>query len=522
MKKILLLALVFFLGLVGGKIDWRNLQDRFQPADKEAVSTDSENHRILYWVDPMHPQYKSDKPGKAPDCGMDLVPVYADQEPTQEVPENWIQIPTGKQQLMGVRYGTVTRMPLEETVRTVGRISYDETRITRVHPKIDGWIEKVHVDFTGQFVRKNQPLLEIYSPALVATQNEFLLAARARDSLSQSSFKEISSGSRSLYEAARQRLLLWDVDEATIERIEKTGEIKKALTLFSPVSGFVLERNAYDRQRVTSETELYAIADLSNVWVLADVYEYEMPLLRIGQTAQLDLAYLPGQILQGRVDYIYPQLDPDTRTLKVRIQVPNTGYVLKPDMYVNVTFRAGHGTQVTVPSEAVMDSGTEQIVFVAHDRGFFEPRKVTIGAEVDGYYVVRAGLQPGEKVVTSANFLVDSESRLKAAMGAMAGMGHGGHAPAEPKVPQQKQPETNHRNHTPPPKPQQNPPSEPAGQPRPSPPMEDHSQHGATPSQDHSQPEGKPAKEEPKPNPPSGSEHQGHQGREDHGSHNPR
>ncbi|MBI4455549.1 MAG: efflux RND transporter periplasmic adaptor subunit [Acidobacteria bacterium] len=432
------LALTLFLiGLVGGKRNWDGwLLSRLPYDKKEATSADvtqdksgllgANERKVLYWVDPMHPKYKSDKPGKAPDCGMDLVPVYADEETwAEKPPEGAFKIPTGKQQLMGVRYGTVIQAPMKKTLRAVGRIVYDETRIARVHPKIEGWIEKVYVDFTGKLVDKDQPLVDIYSPALLSTQQEYLLAAKAREHLASNSFKEISSGAVSLYESSRKRLLLWDIDEKTIDEIEKAGQPRKALTLYSPIRGFVLARNAYERQRITPETELYAVADLSNVWVLAEIYEYELELVRVGQKAQLELTYFPGNKFEGIVDYIFPQLDSNTRTLKVRIQVPNPRYLLKPDMYANVTFHISYGTRTAVPVEAVLNSGAEQTVFVAHENGFFEPRKVKIGGEVEDHYIILEGLKPGERVVISGNFLIDSESRLKSAMDSMVGMGHG-------------------------------------------------------------------------------------------------
>lgn len=425
-KIIVLLLIVFALGVASGNTGWHGLL--FSWLEREtrmAAAPDPKERKVLYWVDPMHPQYKSDKPGTAPDCGMDLVPVYADQQEgfqtAEDLPENALKISTGKQQLMGVRYGTVTRTSMKKTLRATGRIAYDETKIARIHPKIEGWIEKVYVDFSGKLVKKNQPLVDIYSPELVSTQQEFLLAARTRDSLASSPFKEISWGAHSLYQSSRKRLLLWDIDERTIDQIEKTSEVKKALTLYSPNEGFVLERNAYERQRVTPDTELYAVADLANVWILADVYEYEAPLIRIGQSALIELSYYPEKRFGGVVDYIYPELNAPTRTLKVRIQVRNRDYLLKPDMYANVTFNISYGNQVAVPIEAVLDSGVEQTVFIAHKSGFFEPRQIKTGAEVDGYYIVLEGLKPGERVVTSANFLIDSESRLKSALGAMAG-----------------------------------------------------------------------------------------------------
>ncbi|MBI3939420.1 MAG: efflux RND transporter periplasmic adaptor subunit [Acidobacteria bacterium] len=457
------IVLIFSLGIVGGKLNWdRRLMAWLDWNKTEATAAGAEKShsggrqegKVLYWVDPMHPRYKSDKPGKAPDCGMDLVPVYADQGAGAEdaVPGGF-RIPTGKQQLMGVRYGAVAHTAVTKVLRAVGRVAYDETKIVRVHSKIDGWIENVHVDFAGKLVSQGQPLVDIYSPALLSTQQEYLLAAKARDRLASSAFAEISSGALSLYESSRKRLLLWDIDEKTIDEIEETGEPRKVLTLYAPTGGFVLTRNAYPRQRITPETELYALADLSNVWVLADIYEYELELIHLGQKAQLELSYFPDRQFEGIVDYIFPELDANTRTLKVRIQVPNPRYLLKPDMYANATLQFTYGIQTVVPVEAVLNSGEEQTVFVAHKNGFFEPRKVRIGAEVEGRYIVLEGLKPGERVVTSGNFLIDSESRLKSAMGSMAGMGHGA-APEKDQAadPGSRGPETHEARPEPPPK----------------------------------------------------------------------
>ncbi|MBI4484279.1 MAG: efflux RND transporter periplasmic adaptor subunit [Acidobacteria bacterium] len=387
--------------------------------------------KVLYWVDPMHPAYKWDKPGKAPDCGMDLVPVYAEEgRAAENLPPDAVQISPRKLQLIGVEYGEVAFQPLSKTIRTVGRLAYDETKIARIHTKIEGWIERVYVDFTGKLVEKNQPLISIYSPELVSTQQEFLLAKKAKDYLKSSPVQQIAANALSLYEASRERLRLWDISEEQIKELEERGASTKTLTLYSPLDGFVLARNAFEKQRVTPETELYAIADLSTVWVLADVYEYELPMIRLGQEATMTLSYSPGKAFTGKVTYIYPQLDNMTRTLKVRLEFPNPDFQLKPDMYANVELRIDYGRQVSVPEEAVLDSGAEQIVFVAYEGGYFEPRKVQLGGKVDDRYIIGKGLKPGERIVTSGNFLIDSESRLKSAMGGMAGMGHGGGTPA--------------------------------------------------------------------------------------------
>jgi len=274
----------------------------------------------------------------------------------------------------------------------------------------------------------------VYSPELLSAQQELLIAKRAKDSLGVQPDAEISANALSLYAASRERLRLWDISEKQIEEVESSGKVTKALTLYSPISGFVVTRNAYERQRVTAETELYTVADFSNIWVLAEVYEYEIPQVRLGQAATVSFLYLPGRRYNGRVTYIYPQLDNTTRTLKVRVEVPNPNYELKPEMFANVELRSDYGRAVSVPEEAVLDSGAEQLVFVAREGGYFEPRKVQIGAKVNGRVIVLSGLAAGEKIVTSGNFLIDSESRLKSATAAMGAAGHG----AEPRQPEEK------------------------------------------------------------------------------------
>ncbi len=392
------------------------------PSPKEGVPS---RRRILYWQDPMHPQYRSDKPGKAPDCGMDLVPVYADEGPSGEnLPPGTVHISPQKQQLLGITYGEVATLPLAHTIRTVGKVAYDETRIRRIHPKIEGWIEKVYVDYTGKFVRQGEPLVSIYSPELVATQQEYLLALRARRYLESSSYREIAHSSLSLYEVSKKRLLLWDIPEEEIREIERRGEPIKALTIYAPTTGFVLTRNAYERQRVTPETDLYTIADLSTVWVLADIYEYEGPMVKLGQRALVTLPYYPGRTFSGKVTYVYPQVDNVTRTMKIRLEFPNPGLELKPDMYVNVELHVDYGRRLAVPEEAVLDSGDKHIVFVAHEGGYFEPREVRLGQKVGRLFIVLDGLKAGERIVTSGTFLIDSESQLRSALSTMSGMSH--------------------------------------------------------------------------------------------------
>lgn len=431
--------------------------------------------KVLYWQDPMHPAYKSDKPGKAPDCGMDLVPIYENGagQMTANLPEGAFPISPAKQQLIGVQYGEAAYQPVSKTLRAVGRLTYDETKIARIHPKIEGWIDQVFVDFTGKLVQKGQPLISLYSPELLQTQQEFLLARRGRKELAESTFRGAINASESLYQAARKRLELWDITEAQMAELEKSGKPTKDLTLYAPTDGFVLTRNAFTKQRVTPETELYAIADLSTIWVLADVYEYEAPEIKVGQRANVTLAYYPGRTFRGQVNYIYPQLDNATRTLKVRIELPNPDFTLKPDMYANAELKIDYGRRLVVPQEAVLDSGAEQTIFIAHEGGYFEPRKVQLGAKVDNQFIVLSGLKAGERVVTSANFLIDSESKLKSAAGGMGmpGMNHGGGGGEKKAMPKEGQPtpQADHSQH------------QPGGQPVPTAKPEDHSQHQAKP-----------------------------------------
>ena len=372
----------------------------------------------LYWVDPMHPWYKSDKPGTAPDCGMKLVPVLPGEEARYErranrLPEGSVQVPAEKQQLIGVEYGTAEYETTRDTIRAVARVMPDETRIAKVHSKLDGWIDQVFVDFTGKQVRAGDPLLSIYSPEALATQEEFLLARKAQHLMHDSPVHEMLGSTENLVAAAQKRLELWDISDSQIEEIAVKGEPLKNLTLYSPIAGFVMERNAFPKQRIGPDTVLYTVADLSRVWVLADIYEYEASAIRVGTPAALTLAYLPNRTFRGSVSYILPQVDPNTRTLKVRIEFENPGFVLKPDMYGEVEFATGGVRRLVVPQTAVLNSGDRQTVFVDRGNGFFEPREVRIGAQTDGRTEIVNGLKPGERIVVSGNFLLDSESQLQ-------------------------------------------------------------------------------------------------------------
>jgi membrane fusion protein, copper/silver efflux system len=390
-----------------------------EAAPATTSDTSSRQKKILYWYDPMHPSYKSDKPGIAPDCGMKLVPKYAD-DADDKLPSGTIRLSPERQQLISVRTTTVEREPLTRTIRTTGHLVPDESKIAHVHVKVNGWIDKVYVDFVGQLVKKGQPLFTVYSPDLVATEQEYLIALKGKKYLDDAPYREVSEGADSLVEASRERLKLWDISDAQIKSLEQTGKAEKTMTFYSPVSGFVLDRQAFPQAAVGPDKELYLLADLSDIWVDADVYEYELPYVRVGQKAVMQLSYTPGKTYTGRVTYVYPTVDPQTRTAKVRLQFPNPNFDLKPQMFADVSLEVNYGTNVVVPASAVLDSGTRKTVFIAKGDGYFEPREIQVGPQVDDKYVVLSGLRPGETIVTSGNFMIDSESQLNAATGDMS------------------------------------------------------------------------------------------------------
>ncbi|RJQ85423.1 MAG: efflux RND transporter periplasmic adaptor subunit [Desulfobacteraceae bacterium] len=333
-----------------------------------------------------------------------------------------VKISPERQQLIGVRLAKVEKRPLEKVIRTVGRIEYDEKRVGTVSTKIAGWVEELMADFTGRYVAKGQPLLTIYSPDLVSTQEEYLLALRARQSWEKSPFHEISSGGDLLVDSTRRRLRFWDISEAQIGQLEKSGAIQKALTLHSPMSGIILEKMVNRGTYVDPGATLFRIADLSVVWLIADIYEYELSAIRLDQHAEITLDSFGGESFRGKAVYIYPTLDPRTRTARVRFEFPNPKGRLKPEMFANVQIKIDLGIRTAVPTSAVIETGSRKVVLVSKGEGYFEPRDIATGARAEGYYEVIEGLRPDETVVTSANFLIDSESKLKEAVG-----GGGGH-----------------------------------------------------------------------------------------------
>ena len=340
---------------------------------------------------------------------------------TQELAPGTVRIEPERQQLIGVRLGRAEKRSLDKVVRTVGRVDYDEKRIGIVSPKVGGWIEDLYVDFTGRQVKKGEPLLTLYSPELVSTQEEYLLALRARGEWSKSSFPEVADSGALLVESARRRLKLWDISDAQIRSLETSGQVQRTLTLYSPFSGVVLEKTATRGMYIMPGAALYKVADLSVVWLIADIYEYELPHIRLGQQAAMRLSYFPGEVFTGRAIYIYPYLDSQTRTAKVRFEFPNPQGKLKPEMFADVEITVKLGARLVVAEEAVIDTGTRTVAIVSLGSGYFEPREVKLGARADGWVEVLEGLKEGEQVVTSANFLIDSESKLKDAVG---GGGH--------------------------------------------------------------------------------------------------
>jgi Cu(I)/Ag(I) efflux system membrane fusion protein len=360
----------------------------------------------------------------------------SEEEATEEAPQ--VEISPEQQQLIGVKTVKVALKSLQKVIRTVGRIEVDERKLATVNTKIEGWIEKLHVDYTGRYVKKGEPLVEIYSPELLATQQEFIStlkwagkqsgtaqtpepAHRGHDHSSQATANEpvselqkmLAKDAGAALGAARERMRLWDISEAQIKHIEQTGKAVRTLTLYSPVSGFVTQKMAIQGMKVMPGEKLFDIANLATLWIVADIYEYELPFVKVGQPARITLSYFPGRQFSSEIDYIYPTISADTRTAKIRLTLPNPGGQLKPQMFTNVEIRINLGKKLVIPDSAVIDTGTSQVVYVAKGEGAFEPREVELGLRADGAVEVLRGIKAGEKVVLSANFLIDSEAQLK-------------------------------------------------------------------------------------------------------------
>jgi Cu(I)/Ag(I) efflux system membrane fusion protein len=355
--------------------------------------------------------------------GMDFIPVYEDElagAASTVEGRAVVALSPERRQLLGIRSEQVREELIEHVIRTVGRITPDETRIHHIHTKYDAYVERLYVDFTGKFVKKGDRLVALFSPELLATQEEYLLALHARDRLAASDLPGVAKGGADLLAATRERLLLWDVAPEDIDAIGRAGKPQRAIDLHSDISGYVLQKNAIQGMRVMQADTLFDIADLSHLWVLADVYVSDLAAIRLGMRAEVSAAYLPGQTWRGPVTYIAPTVDEKTRTVKVRVEVDNRAAALKPDMYADVLLKADLGRGLVVPASAVIDAGDRKLVFLDRADGRLEPRRVEIGAALPEGVQVLSGLARGDRVVTSANFLLDSESSLKAALSSMA------------------------------------------------------------------------------------------------------
>ncbi len=403
---LILLVAVLLLAQFGGEKLYT--QSTAVAAEKD-TKKDGEK-KIKYWVAPMNPTYIREGPGKSP-MGMDLIPVYEDDDPSAE---GVIKIDPITVQNIGVRTAKTTRGPLYSTIRTVGHVTYNEELVEHVHTKISGWVETLFVDTTGESVYKGQKLLTIYSPELVATQEEYLQALEYKQQTAGSRFEDITRGADTLIESTKRRLLLMDIDPGQIEALEERGEVQKNMLLRAPATGIVINKNVFEGMKISPGMEIYTIADLSKVWVLVSIYEYELPFIRVGQMADMQLSYEPGAKYKGRITFIYPYLEPKTRTIQIRMEFDNPGLKFKPDMYANITIEAKASSDaILVPSEAVIRTGSRNVVITALGGGKFLPKDVTIGPEGKGLIQVLSGLDEGEVVVTSGQFLIDSESNLR-------------------------------------------------------------------------------------------------------------
>ena len=400
---------------------------------------------------PMHPTYVADHPGECPICGMDLVPIPraepdssgatmahdeesaamahsdghgavrpgVEQAPSAAVPGySTVRVSAEEVGLAGVRTTAAIEGRLSRSVRAVGLVVADETRTHEIHTRVSGWVESLFVDFTGQLVHKGDRLLGLYSPELVASQEEYVHARRAATQFSASRLPEVRQGADDLLASARERLLSFAVPPTLLDRLDAGGEVQRTVVLDAPASGFVTTKDVFAGSRVEPGMTLFTISDLSRIWVDAELYEQEAPLAQLGQAADVTLPYDPAFRRTGKVSYVYPTLDAATRTIRVRVELANPDLALKPGMYANVELGLESAEGVLIPEDAVLDSGLRQVVFVATGTGVFEPRAVDLGVRADGQVQVLAGVAAGEQVVVRANFLLDSESRLHSAINA--------------------------------------------------------------------------------------------------------
>ncbi|HAT1770879.1 TPA: efflux RND transporter periplasmic adaptor subunit [Legionella pneumophila] len=333
--------------------------------------------------------------------------------------DNVIMIDPVRLQAIGITSERVKNQWIEKTIRTVGYVEVDERLVAHIHVRFDGWIEKLFVNFTGENVKKGQALFTVYSPDLVSTQQEYLLALQAKKILDKNKNSFMTSGSQASFEAAKQRLLLWGISPKEIQQLTQSGKITNTMIIYSPINGTVTHKMALSGMRIRPEDELYTIANLTRLWVLGDIYEYELPYIKLNQTADVTLSYLPNQLFKAKLDFIYPTVDMKTRTVKVRFVVDNSKDQLKPGMYANIELKIPLGRRLVVPKNAVLITGERAVVFIYHGDGKIEWRNVILGVRSGDLLEIVQGIKEGDNIITSANFLIDSESQLKAAMGGM-------------------------------------------------------------------------------------------------------
>jgi RND family efflux transporter MFP subunit len=403
----------------GMKLEKRMPRGASPPA---AATASPAERRLLYYRHPMDPSVRSDTPAKD-EMGMDYVPVYAEEtQGGSSVPGRAaVMIPPERAQLLGIRSEPVTVFTGGSSLRTVGRVAIDERRREVIQTKYEGYVEALYVDFTGKPVRRGQPLLAIYSPELVAAQKEYLVARGAQQRLGESSVPGVAKGGTELAEASRQRLRSFDLSAEDVAALERTGAARRTITLRSPVSGLVIEKTAVEGMKVSPTDRLYEIADLSRVWVLAELHEKDLAAVRVGLPARVVLPRPSGREWRGTVGFVSATLKPETRTAEARIELGNAGGELMPGMFADVYLEGASASVLTVPEGAIVQTGERTLVFVDEGQGHYEPREVSIGERVPGGYGVRGGLVAGERVVVAANFLLDSESSIRSAIARATG-----------------------------------------------------------------------------------------------------
>ncbi|WP_374502582.1 efflux RND transporter periplasmic adaptor subunit [Zoogloea sp.] len=399
-------------------------------ASSVAADTGKKERKILFYRNPMGLPDTSPTPKKDP-MGMDYIPVYEGEQDDEPASANQIKISTEKIQKLGVRTEAATLRNLDKVVRAAGRIEPDERRTFAISPKFEGYVERLHVNVTGQPVSKGQPLFEVYSPELVSAQREYAIAVQGQESL-KGAESTTQDSMRQLAESSLARLRNWDISEEQVKSLAKSGETRRTLTFRSPVNGIITEKKAVQGMRFMPGDALYQVADLSSVWAVADVFEQDIGLVKSGAKAKVKINAYPDKTFEGTISYVYPTLKAETRTIPVRIDLPNPNNLLKPGMFAQLELpTTAKGAVVTVLNSAVIDSGTRQIVLVQAKEGRFEPRDVKLGARSDDRVEVIEGIRDGEQVVVAANFLIDAESNLKAAVGGFGHSSHGGAAPSD-------------------------------------------------------------------------------------------